>query len=535
MRTDLRTWVLAAAAAAAAYGLPAASWAQGKTLRVAVTEELPSIDPIYETSDVTRNFGFMVFDQLFAMDANFQPQPMMIDTYNVSEDRLTYEMKLRSGLKWHDGTPVTSKDAVQSIKRWMTTDQAGKAIAKLLKSIETTDDLTFRIALKEPYGLLIESFGKFGAKPLYIMPARLAATPATEPVKEVVGSGPFKFVAKEWVPGSKVVFEKNPDYVPRSEPPSNFAGAKVVNVDRVEWVSIPDEQSKANALLQNEVHIVETPAADLLPILNQSPDVKVEIFDQIGDAGLLRLNWLHPPFNDVRARRAMHWIVNQADILQAIVGSEKSLGLVCGAVMLCKTPFENQTGAEALLSNEPAAARYEKAKALLKEAGYKGEKLILLEPSDNFALHSAATVLAAAMRKAGMNVDMVGMDSGSIQTRQNNKAAPDKGGWNVTVRSGGIGNQYPAFSRNSATNCGDAWYGWPCDAETQAILDKWPQLASFEEQKKAGDQLQIRAMDVVPWIPFGQWRTPVAYRKEVTGIVPARRTLVFWNLKINGS
>jgi peptide/nickel transport system substrate-binding protein len=503
-----------------------------KVLHAVMGTDLKALDSYFESSDITRTFSFMVFDQLFAMDANFEPQPMMAEGFALSDDRLTYTIKLRSGLKFHDGAPVTTADVIASIKRWMEADTAGGAVKKRLASLDAVDDLTFTIKLKEPYGILIESLAKYGAKPLFIMPARLAETPADQPMKEIIGSGPFKFVANEWVPGSKVVFVKNPDYVPRSEPPSGFAGAKDVKLDRVEWLSIPDAQSQVNALMQGEVDLVEMPAPDLLPILKQSEDIDVEVLDKIGYVGLLRLNWLYPPFNDVRARKAMQWIVHQPDILQAITGGDPSLGVVCGAVMLCNTVFQSETGAEPLLSTEPAEARYAKAQALLKEAGYNGEKIILLDSSDQFAVHNAATIVAAEMREAGMNVEVVPMDSGSIQTREGNNAPPAKGGWNVTLRSGGIGNQFPTFSRNASAACDKAWYGWPCDQKIEDIIKAWGVAPTLDDRKKLAEELQARTMEVVSWIPYGQWLTPTAHRKNVTGVLPLRKTIAFWNMDI---
>ncbi|MBI1776304.1 MAG: ABC transporter substrate-binding protein [Proteobacteria bacterium] len=522
-------WAAAAIVPLALAAGPTPAAAQ-KTLNVVLHADLKVLDPIWTTADITRYYGWMVYDQLFAQDLEGGFQPQMVDNYNVSQDGLTYTFALRDGLKFHDGNPVTTADVVQSLKRWAARDGAGQILYKFVKDVAAVDAKTFKMTLSEPYGLVLDSIGKYASLPAFIMPKRLADTDPQVQVTEATGSGPFKFVRAEWNPGSKAVYVKNADYVPRKEAASMFAGGKVVKVDRVEWVYMPDEQTQVSALDKGEVDFVETPRVDLLPVLRKNSHIKIEPLDKVGNVGILRPNHLHPPFNNVKARQALLWIVNQDDYLQAISGADMSLATKCGAILVCGTPMANETGSEALLSKEPKAARMAKAKALMAEAGYKGEPIILLEPSDNPSLHAAGVVLTGLMREAGLNVDQQTMEWGTLVTRRAKKEPPPAG-WNIFQTSGGFSDGNPAFSIIQAANCEKAWFGWPCDESLEKLRLDWAKAKTLDERKKIALDIQKRAMETVPWINYGQWVQPVAYRDGLKGLLVVPETVLFWNVE----
>ena len=204
-----------------------------KTIKAVMHADLRALDPIVSSAYITRDHGYMVYDTLVAMDSSFTIRPQMAD-WKVSDDKLTYTFTLRDGLKWHDGTPVTAEDCVASLKRWAAVDGMGQKLMDFAASLQATDARTITLRLKEPYGLVLESLGKPSTFVPFMMPKRLADTPPEKPVAEQIGSGPFKFVQAEFQPGVKAIYEKNKDYVPRSEPPSWTSGGKVVKVDRVE-------------------------------------------------------------------------------------------------------------------------------------------------------------------------------------------------------------------------------------------------------------------------------------------------------------
>src|SRR6202011_2909208 len=274
------------------------------------------------TAYITRDHGYMVYDTLLAMDSNFKIQPQMAD-WKVSDDKLTYTFTLRDGLKWHDGTPVTAEDCVASLKRWSQNDSMGQKLTDFTASIEATDAKTITLKLKEPYGLVLESIGKPSSYVPFMMPKRLAETPPDQQINQQIGSGPFKFAQAEFRPGVKAVYEKNKDYVPRKEPPSWTAGGKVVKVDRVEWITMPDAQTAVNALQSGDIDFMEVPPFDLLPVLAANKEIKVETLNKLGFQTLGRMNFLYPPFDNVKVRRAALMAMNQKDVLDALVRSDQ--------------------------------------------------------------------------------------------------------------------------------------------------------------------------------------------------------------------
>src|SRR6266478_2711329 len=360
----------AIAAVALALSLaPAPAWAQSasKTLRFIPQADLRSTDPIWTTAYVTRNFGYLVFDTLFSLDKDFKPQPQMVDRWTVSDNRLVYSFILRDGLKWHDGQPVRPADCVASLERWGKRDPLGQKLIEAIGEIRAVDDKTFTISLKYPFPLILDALGKPSSNVPFMMPERLAKSDAYQQNPEAIGSGPFKFVKEEWIPGNKVVFVKNADYLPREEAPSFAAGGKVAKVDRVEWLYIPDTTTAAAALNAAEADWYEQPPADLLPVFASNKDIVVATVDPLGNHGILRFNHIQPPFDNLKLREAVLNLVDQRDYMSAAAGDPK-YWKTCPALFGCGTPFETNAGADALLMG-PNPSR---AKELIKEAGYKG-------------------------------------------------------------------------------------------------------------------------------------------------------------------
>src|SRR5256885_621331 len=373
--------LMLALAASALLTQPAA--AQQKTLRFVPEADLRSLDPIWTTAYITRNYGYMVYDTLFAVNDKFEVQPQMVDKWSLSGDKLTYTFTLRDGLKWHDGQPVKSADCIASVERWAKRDALGQKLAELTDSWTAVDDKTFTLKLKKPFSLTLDALAKPSSNVPFIMPERVAKTDAFTQITESIGSGPFKLVKEEWVPGNKVVFVKNTDYVPRKEPPSWAAGGKVVKVDRVEWLYIPDSATAAAALNAGEVDIWEQVPPDLIPLLSKNKQITVKNNDPLGSMGMIRFNFLHPPFNNEKLRRAVMYTVDQQDYVIGIAGDPKN-GKPCYSYFTCGTPLSSEVGAEPLKGKRDLA----KASQLVKESGYKGEKVVIIDATDQPIVHS---------------------------------------------------------------------------------------------------------------------------------------------------
>jgi peptide/nickel transport system substrate-binding protein len=520
------------AAAAGAAGLAGlglrgpANAADTKTLRFIAQSDLRVLDPIWTTAYITRNHGYMVFDTLFALDAKFKPHPQMVGDNNISSDKLRYSFTLRDGLKFHDGEPVRGADCTASLKRWMARDALGQTLATVIDEMTGADDKTFTIRLKEPFPLLIDAIAKVSSLAPFIMPERLAKTDPYEQVTEMVGSGPFKFVTSEFEPGHKAVYVKNTDYVPRNEPSDWASGGKVVKVDRVEWLVVPDAMTKVTALQGGEVDWWENPPADLWPVLEANPEIVLAPLDPLGGTGCLRFNHLYPPFDNVKMRQAVLMVANQADFMTAYVGDPKNWKL-CPSFFTCGTPMAGNAGSEALSGKRDLDA----AKKLVAEAGYKGEKIVLLDAVDQPLIHAEALVATDALKKLGLNVEYVTSDWGTVVTRRASKKPPAEGGWNM-FETGWVGSDLldPSTNVMLRANGEGAWFGWPTDDKLEELRMQWIKATDSEARQEIAAKVQQRAFEVVPYVPTGQFFVKTASRKNIKGYVSAP-AIFMWNIE----
>src|SRR6516162_3701798 len=370
--------------------------AADKVLRVVPHADLKVLDPHTNTATITLMHGHMIFDTLFAWDAKLRPQPQMVESYQVSADRLVYTFTLRSGLKFHDGQPVTTRDVIPSLKRWMVRDTIGQALAGFLDTIEATDDKTFVIRLKEPFAFVEMALG---ATASVIMRAQDAQTDPFKAVTEVVGSGPFRFVRAEWNPGAKIVYEKNPDYIPRAEPADGLAGGKVVKLDRVEWVVLPDPFTKSSALQRGEVDLIDGLPLDQIPILEHAPGVVLGQVSLIDAYGIIRPNHLYPPFDNPTARQALALAVDQREYASAAFGDQK-WWQECWSFFVCGSTNGTEVGSEGYRRQDLA-----RAKELLAASGYHGEKIVLISTGEIQSIAALGDVTADNLRKIGVNVE----------------------------------------------------------------------------------------------------------------------------------
>jgi peptide/nickel transport system substrate-binding protein len=519
---------MAALAAAMALALAAAgpAQAQQKALRAVMHSDLKILDPIWTTAYIVRNHGYMVYDTLFSMNEKLEVQPQMVDKYEVSADKLVYTFTLRDGLLWHDGQPVTAEDCVASIKRWGAKDSMGQKLMGVTAGLAVKDAKTFTLTLKEPYGLVLQSLGKPSSNVPFMMPARVAATDPNTQISDFTGSGPFVFKRDEWKPGDKTVYVKFDKYKPRGEPANGLAGGKVVKVDRVEWLAIPDHQTAVNALLAGEIDYIEAPPHDLLPVLKKDRNVALVDWNPLGNQYTFRFNWLHPPFNNEKIRRAVYVAFNQEDFLKAVIG-DPAYYKTCKAMFICGTPLESLKGTEGLLESN-----FAKAKELLKEAGYDGTPVVLMQSTDLVVLTNLAPVAADLMRKAGFTVDMQSMDWQTLVARRAKKDPPNAGGWNAFLTSWVAADIFnPVMAGFANAGCDKAMFGWPCDEKLEQLRDAFSKETDPAKQKALAEQVQERVLQVGTHVYLGQWYQPAAVRKDRISGIPTTPAPVFWNVE----
>lgn len=495
-------------------------------LRVIPHADLKNLDPIWTTAYISRNHGYLIYDTLFAMDESFTPQPQMVDTWNVSDDKLTWTFKLRDGLKWHDGADVTAEDCIVSLERWGKRDGMGQQLFDVVASLTASDAKTIVMKLSEPYGLVLESIGKISSNVPFMMPKRIAATDPFKQIEEYIGSGPFVFKKDEWVPGSKVVYVKNTAYVPRSEPPSAAAGGKVVKVDRVEWTYFPDQTTALNALVSGEVDFFEQPANDLAGLLETQEGIVVEVNDPLGNMGFARFNHLLPPFDNVDVRRAAIMAMKQEDYMAGGVGDQK-YWRTCYSVFPCGTPLENAAGSDVIATGD-----LEKAAAALKAAGYDGTPVVIMQPTDIPLLSAFSLITAEKLRKIGMTVDLQAMDWSTLTSRRAKRDPIADGGWSM-FHTWWIGADVAnpmaiAFSGNPEKG----WFGWAKDDELEVQRAAFAMASGLKEQQEIAAKVQERLWAIGASGQFGQYFVPVAYRSNVKGLIKSP-VQFFWNISVD--
>jgi peptide/nickel transport system substrate-binding protein len=499
--------------------------AQGKTLKVVPHANITILDPIWTTAYVTRNHGYMIYDTLFGTDAEGKIKPQMVDKWSVAKDNLIWTFTLRDGLEFHDGKPVTSEDVVASIKRWSSRDSFGAVLAKSVTAYETPDAKTFVIKLRQPFGVMLEALGKPSSNVPFIMPKRVADTPGSEQIKETIGSGPYKFVPAEFKPGERLVYLKNEKYKPRAEPPSGTTGGKNVHVDRVEWVIIRDPQTQYNALVAGEVDVIEQPTFEQYASLKANKDIKIEDAQPAGLQFIFRFNHLHPPFDNVKVRQAAMLAMGQEAYLKTQVGAP-GMYRFCKSIYPCGTPYASD--ATGIYTGTPNP---KKAAELLKEAGYTGQPIVLMRPTDLASIAKLPLVAKQQLEAVGFKVDLQQMDWSTLVARRAKKDAPDKGGWNAFMTAWTAGDILSPLTMAMMNTTGDkGWFGWQDDKGIEELKVKFAQAASEADKKKLAEQIQLRAFETASHAPLGQYNNPAALRKNIEGLVPAGAQ-VYWNIK----
>jgi len=495
------------------------------TLRVVVHANLQILDPVWTTAFITNRHAYLIYDTLYAMNSRFEPLPQMAEGHEVLENGLVYRIKLREGLRFHDGSPVRAADAVASLRRWMARDAMGQRLGSVTSAIEATDERTFEIRLRERWGLVIDTLAK-ASTPAFIMPERIAMTPPNTQVTETIGSGPFIFVRDEWRPGNRVVYRRNPDYVPRAEPADYMSGGKRPLMERIEWLYIPDQNTALAALNAGEIDYYEAPPLDFIASLERNRNIRIVNIDTLGTQGLIRPNHLFPPFNDPRARQALAHLVRQEDYMRVVVGNPRLYQNFCGAFFQCGSGNDTAVGSEAFMR-----PNIDRARELLREAGYNGERIVVMQPTDRAQYNAATMVLVQSLRRAGVNVDVQAMDWSTLLSRRASRNPPEQGGYHLFITThGGPDTAAPVSNIWFNSRCERANPGWACDMELDAMVADWARESDPAARRPILERIHRRAWESLPYIPYGQYTQPIAVRANVQGIVAAGMP-VYWNIE----
>jgi peptide/nickel transport system substrate-binding protein len=526
LRRDFLGSVVASTATFAAPAVRAAGLAT--VLRYVPQADLALLDPGFTPALVTRNHAYLVYDTLYGIDDAGQPQPQMARGHAIENDGTVWTITLREGLRFHDGEKVLARDVAASLRRWGSRDVYAISVFAQIYEIAAVSDDVLQIRLKRPFRLLADLLCKPTPLAPAIMPERLARTEPAQQVMEIIGSGPYRFVMGERVPGSLAVYDRFTGYVPRPYGVTSFtSGPKIAYFDRVEWHTIPDPSTAATALQSGEMDWLEQAAWDLLPLLRKRSDIVVDVLDTFGLYALLRFNHLNPPFDNAAIRRALLGAFSQTDMMTAIVGENRAMWQAGVGFFHPASPLASDAGMEVLTGpRNLARVRHD-----LQEAGYQGERVVFLVPIDLPASNAMSEVAGDLMRRLGINLDYQLLDWGTVAQRLNSKQPLDRGGWSV------IANYVPGFvTMNPAAHpplrgTGQtALLGWPSMPRVEELRSAWIDATDPAEQKRLAREIQLQAFEDVPYIPLGLFYQAAAYRRGLEGLLKGGIPL-FYNVR----
>lgn len=505
-------------AAMATIAAPRLAGAQGRSvLRFVPSADLSILDPIRSGSFNTRIHALTVFETLYGVDIEGNPQPQMLEGHAIGEDGKIWNLTLREGLRFHDGEPVRAQDVVASLRRWSQRDPFGQALFAATDELSAASDRVVRFRLKYPFPLLPQALGKASPNLPVIMPERFGAIPPANAVPEMIGSGPYRFVASERVPGARAVYAKFDAYVPRpSGTPSFLAGPRIAHFERVEWLTIPDASTAAAALQRGEVDWVEQPSIDLVPLLKRDRQINVQVVETAGLMSVLRFNHFQLPLDNIRIRRVLLNAVSQRDFMMMIAGDQADYWRDGVGIFTPGSAMANDAGLP-----EIGGRSMDQLRRDLEAAGYKGERIALMAPTDQQRTNAVSEATGDLLRRLGMNLDHQAMDMATMFTRNQTRNPLEQGGWSMFATFwGGLEMSSPA-SHHPLRGAGTrSWVGWPTSERIEELVAQWFRAPDLAEQQRLCRELQLQAFQDVPYVPLGQFFPPSAWRRTLTGILP---------------
>ena len=476
----------------------------GGTLRYASGVGLKFLDSQHTTAGVTADANQMAYEGLFHSDLEEIQQPMLVDNFAITDGGLKWTLKLREGINFHNGEPLTAQDIIGSFTRvWDKASQWRSVRESFIDSFEAADDNTLVLQLKKPTQAVMIALSRNQPFPPYAIPKSIWSLPQSEPAQEVIGTGPYMF--EEWRIGDRWSLVRYDDYKPSSLPTSGMAGRHVAFADRVVWIEIPDDASQVAALETGQVDIIPQAPGDFVDRLLKNRDIQVVGEPERNLIGVW-LNNIRPPFDDVRARRAVLMAYPATDAMFAAFGPPISW-TTSGSIFYCFSEWATELGAEDYDSRNVEGAR-----ALIEEAGLTGTEVTMMVSTSHPPMEAAGRIFKDMLEEIGLVPDYQAQEWASLVSKRGD---PDK--WDLFTTWSAIGT---AWGGGTAAHLKkEGWfhnYQDPDGVFSSLIEQAW-EATSFEDQKRIHDEIQVRFYQEVPFLPIGWFGFSSAARKEVKG------------------
>ncbi|MCH6265403.1 ABC transporter substrate-binding protein [Neobacillus citreus] len=485
---------------------------KGGDLKVAIDAQPPTLDPQISTTTATKEIARHIFETLLVLNPDYEVQPMLAESYKVSEDGLTYTFKLRQGIKFHNGKEMTAEDVVASMNRWLTkSTRAANAIGK--GQFEEVDKYTVQLKIEKPtIGVLdvIASTNQFAA----IMPKEIIDNAPKDGITDIVGTGPFKFV--EWKPDQYIKVAKYDDYKPVDAPSNGLAGKKEALVDNIIFEVVSDSSTRLGGITTGQYQIAYQIPSDNYEQISSSPDTK-PILNLYGGLTFV-FNKKQGPFTDEKLRQAVNTGINNEDVLIGAYGNKKFYRLDNGLMYKDQKKWYTDAGKQYYNQNDKV-----KAKQLVSESGYKGEEVRILTTRDYEYNYNSAVVMKEELEKIGIKVKLDVVDWATLTSKRNDPAA-----WDAFITG------FSPVSLPTQTLPLDPNYpGWPADEKLQQFTEQIRTAASDKDAYAKWEEMQEYAWkEYVPYVKIGDYYTFHVYRNEEIKGNTYFEGMILWNTSL---
>ncbi len=517
MRSPLMARVLAAAVvlslAWAVQGLAAPGEPQaGGVIHVATNAEPGTLDWQSSTATATRLVAWHVFEGLFALDRNYEVKPLLAERYWLSPDELRYTIRLRPRIKFQNGKPVTPEDVIASLERWGKLSSGGRETFKFIKQVKKVDEVTIEIDLVRVFTPLITNLGD-PKQAAVIMPRSVVESSGLQPSGELIGTGPYIF--KRWTPGQEIVLARNPAYASRSEDWGGLTGRKVAYADEIDFFPVTDPQVRLAGVSTGQYDLALELPQDLYTNVKANSHLAVDIVGVFSWTGAV-FNKARGPFTDERLRQAALYAMKPVDLMTAAIGPQEFWRLSPGLFFPEQGGLYSTAGSE--IYNHQNLA---KARALMKEAGYHGQTIVLMSTKDSSWNNNAAQVLAPELQAVGFNVDSQVYDWPTLLSRRTKQDL-----WDIFLTGFS-----PSIDPTAVIFFGSTWPGWYQSAAMDELLSQWAKTPVTDSgaRKTLMDKIQVLFYKEVPVAKIGDYFGLEVYNNQHLHGYTSYFDVRFWN------
>ncbi len=510
-----RFWMLGAVALVAVSGWLAVtpgesqSPKKGGVLRVGMIGEPPTLDGHTTTAVITREIAVNMFEGLFALDAKYQPMPLLAEGHEVLDGGKRYAIRLRKDVKFHNGKPLTSADVVASLKRWGALSSTGKATFKVVEAVEAKGPNAIEIRLKEPSGSLLTVLAQVdNAALIYSKDAIDAAGDGQ--LKEFIGTGPFRFV--EHKPDRHIKLARFDGYAARGEPSSGLAGRRTAWVDEILFLPVPDYATRQAGMVTGEYDYIQQVKPDQYERLKSTPGVEPVAIKPYGWATIV-FNLKQGLMTDQKLRLAVQAALDVEPMMLAGLG-HKDFYRLDPSLFFQEQPWHSKTAAAAYNQRDK-----DKARRLLKEAGYAGQPMRWIVTTEYEHHYKPAVVAKSQLEEVGFKIDLQVSDWATVVQRRNKPEL-----WDAFSTAFVF---VPEPSTSAQVLC--EWPGWWCNPEKDQLLLAMGRELDFKKRYAMWEKVQAMFYAEAPRIKIGDYFRLDARRKDVMGYEPGPY-MHFWNV-----